>query len=210
MAGFFTLPAVKRYLSSSWPACLAAGLTFFLGLSWGIYWSKCLPEDQLNEAVLYLDNFLYKVGPAEINQSFALREAIASNVKPFFILYLLSLTIIGLPVILGVVFARGGALGFTAGFLCQNKGFGGVLLTLAALLPHNLLLVPLLIFSSAASLSFTVLLTRRFFNSKIKVWPSFVLYTAFMLISVGLTLLASLIEVYINVYLVKIALPYIT
>ncbi len=209
MAGFFLLPAVKRFLLASWPVCLTAGLAFFLGVSLGIYWASCLPADQVSEAVLCLDNFLFKAGSVEINQTFALREAMTSNVKPFLFLYLLGLTIIGLPVILGIVFARGGALGFTAGFLCQNKGFSGVLIALAALLPHNLLLVPLLIFSSAASLSFTILLVRRFFNSKVVVWPSFILYSSFMLLSVVLTLIASLIEVYINVYLIKAALLYI-
>jgi stage II sporulation protein M len=59
-----------------------------------------------------------------------------------------------------------------------------------------------------ASLSFALLLARRFYNSKVQVWPSFVVYSSLMLVIMACAAGAGLVEVYFTPFLVKTAANY--
>ncbi|RJQ28775.1 MAG: stage II sporulation protein M [Peptococcaceae bacterium] len=194
------LASLRHY----WPVYLVVFLIFGLGVTAGAIAARNLEGEQAGELSRYLDSFLQQVNALEIDQPVAVKDAVTNNVLIILAIYFLGLTIIGIPVMLALVFTRGFALGFASGFLTQDRALRGVVLVFAAIFPQNLFFVPALVVGGVASLSFAVLLARRFQNSYIKVWPGFLGYTGLMLMVLAAAIFAGLIEVYLTPLLVKL------
>lgn len=196
-------------LRRNWPAYLIVLAVFTLGLAAGSFGVQKLQADQAQELSLYLDRFLQQAGMIEVDSAKALRDVLLNDIILFLAVYLLGLTVIGIPVMLGIIFTRGFVLGFTICFLTRDKSVQGVILTCAAILPQNIFLVPALLVGGVASLSFALLLARRFYNSKVLIWPSFVVYSALMFLVTACSAGAGLVEVYLTPILVRLAANYV-
>lgn len=196
-------------LKQNWPAYMVVLVVFVLGMAAGIFGVQKLRLEQAQELSLYLDRFLQQAGVIEVDAGKALRDVLYNDIIIFLAFYLLGLTVIGIPVMLGIIFTRGFVLGFTISFLTREKSLQGIILACAAVLPQNILLIPALLMGGVASLSFALLLARRFYNSKISVWPSFLVYSALMFLVAACAAGAGLVEVYLTPILVKLAANYI-
>ncbi len=93
---------------------------------------------------------------AVIGRSEILYQSILDNVlKTAALLFVLGLTVIGAPLVLGIVFLRGFVLGFTVGFLIQETSLNGLILAAAAVLPpHNVVAVPAIMIAAGGALAF--------------------------------------------------------
>lgn len=195
-------------LRQSWPAYLAILVLFALGIAAGALGVQRLQADQAQELSVYLDQFMAQAGVIEVDTVKALQDVLYRDIAVILAVYLLGLTVIGIPVILGIIFTRGFVLGYTVSFLASEKSIRGIILACAAVLPQNLILIPALLMAGVASLSFAALLARRFNNSKIIVWPSFAGYSGLTIVVLACAAAAGLVEVYFTPFLVKIAANY--
>lgn len=178
---------------------------FVLGLAAGCFGVQNLQAEKAQELVRYLDSFLNRAGMLEMNTEKALGEVLYNDIIVILAFYFLGLTVIGIPAVLGIIFARGFVLGFSVGFLTLKKNIQGVILACAAVLPQNLLFIPALLMGGVISLSFALLLIRRFFNSKLLIGPGFFAYSALMLLVTACAAGAGFIEVYLTPVLIKFA-----
>lgn len=195
-------------LRQSWPAYLAVLVLFAIGIAAGSLSVQRLQADQAQELSIYLEQFMAQAGVIEVDSVKALQDVLYSDIAVILAVYLLGLTVIGIPVILGIIFTRGFVLGYTVSFLAREMSLRGIILACAAVLPQNIMLVPALIMAGVASLSFAVLLARRFNNSKVVIWPNFVAYSGLILIVLAFSAAAGLVEVYFTPLLVKLAAIY--
>ena len=195
-------------LRHSWPAYLIVAVVFALGIITGIMGAKGLPFEQAQELRNYLDHFLQQVGMMEVDHTGALWEVMYNDLILILEVYILGLTVIGIPVILGIIFTRGFVLGYCVAFLINSNNVQGMALTCAAILPQNIILVPALLLGGVASLCFALLLVKRFYNSKILIWPSFVVYNGLMGLVLAVSAGAGLVEVYLTPLLVKLTVAY--
>lgn len=196
-------------LRHSWPAYLIVAAVFALGLVTGSLGVNGLQSAQAQELRTYLEHFMQQAEMMEVNNTGALWDVMYNNLILILEVYLLGLTVIGIPVMLGIIFTRGFVLGYCVGFLTNTKSVYGTLLTCAALLPQNILLVPALLLGGVASLCFALLLSKRFYNSKITIWPSFVVYSGLMCLVLAVSAGAGLVEVYLTPLLVKLTAVYL-
>ncbi|OPZ74348.1 MAG: Stage II sporulation protein M [Firmicutes bacterium ADurb.Bin456] len=200
LKGFWT-----KSLRHNWPAYSIVLFAFALGLTAGTLGVYKLQAGEVQELSLYLDNFMEAAPFVETKPALALNTVLRNNLFLIAAIYLLGLTIIGIPVILMLIFTRGFTLGFTLVFLGWQKNIQGIILSCAAVLPQNIFFLPALLLGGVASLSFALLLVKRFGNSKIVIWPSFLVYSGFMTILVVLAFLAGFTEVYLTPLLIKLA-----
>lgn len=196
-------------LRNSWPAYLIVTVVFVLGFLTGTTGVRGLPFEQAQELTTYLDQFLLQAGVMEVDNAGALRDVMYNDLILILEVYLLGLTVIGIPVMLGIIFTRGYVLGYCIAFLTNLKTVHGMALTCAAILPQNIILVPALLMGGVASLCFALLLIRRFNNSKTIIWPSFVAYSGLMCLVLAVSAGAGLVEVYLTPLLVKLAAAYL-
>lgn len=195
-------------LRQNWPAYLIVLAVFVLGLIAGSFGVRNLQAEKAHELVLYLDSFLNQAGMIEVDTEKALVEVLYNYIIVILGFYFLGLTIIGIPVMLGIIFARGFVLGFSIGFLAMKKSAQGVVLACVAILPQNIFFIPALLMGGVVSLSFALLLARRFFNSKVLIWPGFIVYSTLMFLVTACSAGAGLVEVYLTPVLIKLAAGY--
>lgn len=196
-------------LRHSWPAYLIVVVVFAFGVITGTVGVKGLPFEQAQELKIFLDQLLLQAGMMEVDKPGALWDVMYNDLILILEIYLLGLTVIGIPVMLGIIFTRGFVLGYCIAFLINQSSVQGLALTCAAILPQNIILVPALLLGAVASLCFALLLVQRFYNSKITIWPSFVVYSVLMSLVLAISAGAGLIEVYLTPLLVKLTAAYL-
>lgn len=190
---------------SGWPVHLIVLIVFSAGLMVGAMSAGKMDSAKSDELSLYIKEFVQKVEGVNFESARMAKNAMVNNIIMVAAIYLLGLTVIGMPVILAVLFVRGFVIGFAAGFLTGDLSSGGVLLTAAAILPHNLLYIPAVCFGASSSLMFALLLFKRNFNSAVRILPGFFKYTATMASVLLITVGAGLIEGYVTPVFTKLA-----
>lgn len=114
------------------------------------------------------------------------------------LLWVLGLTIIGLPFIPLLLFLRGFVLGFTMGFIVHELGAAGFVFALASLVAQNLFFLPALVMAALFSIAFTwnvstSLLQRR----AIDFWQQLLGYSVLMMCCLVAFLVAGFMEYYV-------------
>ncbi|MHB8985476.1 MAG: stage II sporulation protein M [Eubacteriales bacterium] len=194
-------------LRFGWPAYLLVLAAFAAGVIAGASGVERLSAEQSTSLSYFLDRFVFQSGSIEIDPVLA-RDALYNDTAVILAFYVLGLTVIGIPVLLGLVFFRGFILGFAVNYLTVDRPMQGLVIILAAILPQNLFLVPAILIGGAASLSFSMLLARRFLDSRFLIWPGFTRYSGMMAAILGLASVAALVEVYLTPSLLKLAANY--
>jgi len=179
-----------------------------LGLIAGALILRTLSPAQLDQLQQYLSSFLGNVGALAKNGQFpALKvweEILKSQLYSLGILWLLGLTVVGAPLVILLVGARGFILGFTVGFLVQEKAGQGLLLALVAVLPQNLFYVPGLIVAGALALYFTMSLFRS--SQETPVLTSMLLYTLMFMALTLFVLAGTWVEAYLVPGIIRLAM----
>lgn len=186
----FWLSSLRR----CWLLYLLTFLIFSAGCGWGARDARQL---DVRDA-LRLEEFISPVvmGDGRDRRSVFHRAALR-NTLPLGAMYLAGLTVIGMPVVAGILLLRGYALGFTGSFLLYHKGLYGLGVLLAAVLPQNVILLGVFVIGAVAAFSFALLLLQRWFNSEVVVLPWFLRYTGLMAVLAAAAVGVGLVEAYV-------------
>jgi stage II sporulation protein M len=161
----------------------------------------------LDDLRQYLNSFLNSVGALAQNGQFpALKawvEILKGQLYSLGILWLLGLTVVGAPLVILLVGARGFILGFTVGFLVKEKAGQGLLLALVAVLPQNLFYVPGLLGAGALALYFTMSLFKS--SRETPVFTRILLYTLLFIALALLVLAGTWVEAYLVPGIMRLA-----
>lgn len=179
---------------------------FLIGVIFGAIIVNSLSFSQKEDLYYYLSRFFGQVSNGEFaNSSLMFKQSFLHYAKHIGLMWILGLSIIGLPIILILLFLKGIVVGFTVGFLVNQMGWYGFLLSFVSVLPQNLILVPGFILIGAAAISFSLKMIRHQFVKKINepIFPYFIRYTfvmagIFLLIGVATTF-----EAYVSPSLMK-------
>lgn len=179
----------------------------FMGVIFGAIIVNSLHIDLKQDLLFYLDQFFSQVEKEKIGEpSVVWKESYFSQLMYVGIIWLLGISIIGVPIILILLFLKGVVVGFTVGFLVNQMGMKGFLLAMVAVLPQNTIVIPVYILISTISIGFSIQLIKQLFIKKKTdtILPELVWYT-FIFIMVGIVLIVSSgIEGYISPKLMKI------
>jgi stage II sporulation protein M len=189
----------------SWPLYLIVIGIFSLGILLGSLGVNTLQAEQSLELHRYLQAFLTQAAEIEVDRAQVARGALYDNLLVGVLMYILGLTIICLPLVLAIIFIRGFILGFTVGFLTLDPDLQGLVVIFVSMLPQNIFFIPALIIGGTASLSFSLLLIKRFFNSQTRVWPDFLGYTIVMAGCIAAFAAGALTEGYITPELTRLS-----
>lgn len=194
---------IWKYFYRHLPLYLALILLFATGLGFGAVATQKLSPVQRADLTNYLADVYASIAQNKgihTSKGEVFYQSLVDNVvKTTGLLFVLGLTVIGAPVILGVVFVRGFVLGFTVGFLVQETMVNGLILSTTSILPHNLLVVPAILVSAAAALSFAATALKTLLGlSKEGIYAQFASTAFLSLCSCLLLILAALVETYLT------------
>ncbi len=172
-------------------------ILFIMGLIFGFLASGVLAKDQKDMLVNFIQQGFH--GDFNLQNSAYTRQTIISNIQTVFFLFFMGVSVIGVPLALLLIFTRGFILGFSTGFLFQNMGIKGFVLTLTGILPHNLLVIPALFVMVIAIIDCAVALTKlRFTKKQIPVGEELLKCATITLIVLVTMVLAGLVQGYVT------------
>lgn len=198
---------LKGYFQNAALYYFAVGVLFLMGVIFGAVAVNALTADQKVELLDYLQVFLRGLGEklGDIDAGSVFSQAVANNLKTAGLIWILGATVIGAPLSLVIIFVRGFVIGFSVGFLFGEMGLRGLALSVAAILPQNLVAVPAVLALGASSLAFAVLMLRRRVGSfRVSLAEEFLAYTFTCLCLAAVLVGASALEAYVTPALMSI------
>ena len=150
-----------------------------------------------------LDKYLQADSQGSTNGAILLFYAFLNQAKSIIGIWFLGLTVIGMPLILALVLLKGFSLGFTIGFLVQEKAGAGILISILSILPQNLVYIPLLIIWSVVGINFSVFIATGRQGRVASLGRALVSYTMLMLVFLLIILMGAFIEAYFSPWFLK-------
>ncbi|UTR09542.1 stage II sporulation protein M [Evansella sp. LMS18] len=183
-----------------------------MGVIFGAVIVNSLGLTQKSELYNYLSLFFSQVEVGE----FAVPAEIFSGTFSHYIKYLglmwvLGLSVIGLPIIFILLFLKGLVIGFTVGFLVNQMGFDGFLLAFAAIFPQNLMLIPVFITVTVFAASFSIKVWRQITTKNQEpIFRHFLMYTIFLAATAAAIAVVSAYEAYLSPAIMKLVFGWIS
>ena len=180
---------------------------FMMGIIFGAIIVNSLSDLQKEDLFYYLNQFFGQVGEGKTGPAEELLKlSFIHNVKFTGLMWILGISIIGFPLVFILLFLKGVVVGFSVGFLVNQMGWSGLLLSFGTLLPQNLLLIPVFIFIAASSVNFSMKLIRKIFirqSLPFHLVPVFANYFMVYIGAIAVITIAASIEAYIAPVLMK-------
>jgi len=196
---------LAEHIRSQWFLYLLVVLIFTAGVVAGALSIRLLDEVESRELNEYFYSFVeYLAGQQPMSQSLILQRSVLQNGTFILVLWLCGVVFFGFVLAFGVILYRGFTIGFTVGFMAEQNTVQGILFAVGAVLPQNLLFVPLTVMAGVLSVSFSlVLLRRRMTRKQIPLGPYFSQYSLAMLVVALAFTLGSLVEAIITPVFMK-------
>lgn len=179
---------------------------FLMGVIFGALVVNSMGITQKEDLFYYLSQFFGQVSDGKVAGNYDLfLQSFFHNSKFIGLMWILGISIIGLPVILIFLFIKGMVVGFTVGFLVSQMGLKGFILALVSILPQNLIIIPVFVMMAALSVIFSLRMIKKQFMKKFAQpsLPFFKRYIFALLAAVILIIAASGIEAYLSPWLMK-------
>ncbi len=151
---------IKEHIKNNRNSYLFLLMTFTLGVSAGAFTVNGLSTMQRDELSHYFQGFLQLFDNLNVNSSELFYIALLQNLKVIGLLWVLGVTIIGLPFIFIILGIRGFITGFSSGFIISALGMKGLLFSCFALLPKEIIIVPCLIAIGVNGINFSMNITK--------------------------------------------------
>lgn len=188
-------------------------LAFIAGVSAGAFTVNGLSTMQRDELGNYLQGFIQLLDNQKVDSSELLRIAMVENVKIILLIWVLGVTIIGIPFIFIIIGIRGFITGFYSGFIIQTIGVKGVLFTAFSLLPKEIIIIPCIIALGVNGVNFSLNIIKSKsikHLSRESLKKEFLAYSFVTVFYSSFILVGVLVEAYIIPVLIKIVAPLIT
>ncbi|WML45188.1 stage II sporulation protein M [Neobacillus sp. PS3-40] len=174
---------------------------FLMGVIFGAIVVNSMSFTQKQDLFYYLSQFFGEVSNGKVaptNDLFI--QSFLHNSKFIGLIWVLGISIIGLPVILILLFIKGMVVGFTVGFLVSQLSWKGFILASVSILPQNIIIIPVFIIMAALSVSFSFIMIRKQFMKKYSqpIMPVFRRYILTFVVAIIFISIASVIETYLS------------
>ncbi|MFM1652805.1 stage II sporulation protein M [Brevibacillus sp. B_LB10_24] len=196
---------VRSYMQEHQTHYVFTAVLFAMGIIFGSIVAGSLAQPQKQELFSFIQYFfldLQEHGVPQANAQF--QHSFGYYLKMVGIMWAFGLSVIGLPIILLLLFLKGMMVGFTVGFIVNQLKWQGILFSLAAILPQNMLIVPALLIVGVSGTAFSLRLMRsRFLFKKGEVLPYFATYTATTAGMLAILTIAALFEAFVTPHLMQ-------
>jgi stage II sporulation protein M len=178
-----------------------------MGIVFGAIVVNCLSYESKSDLLHYLQQFFGELAKSQIADPRALfKESLFHDLQFLVLIWVLGLSVIGLPLIFLLIFVKGMFLGFTVGFLVSQMGTKGLMAVLVSIFPQNLLSIPNYLFLTVLSVAFSLKMIRQLLmkTRKQPMLPQFISYGIVLASATLIAAAASGYEAYISPALIRL------
>lgn len=189
---------IEEHITNNIKTYIILTILFLIGIIIGIIIVNCSAENQKTEITNYISGFVTEIKNGQkIDYLGLLKSSFQNNVITVLILWFMSSTVIGIPIVYGEIAYKGFALGYTISSAVATLGTGkAILFVISSMLLHNIIVIPciLILAVSGINLYKSIIKDRRKENIKIEI----IRHTIVSLIILAVLLIASFIETYVS------------
>jgi stage II sporulation protein M len=215
--------AFRFYSKDLLPLYLFVCILFVMGVVFGALLVNAMTLQQKQDVSQYLHTFLSGytgTGNAETAEAVSgavssrgaasVWDAFGTHARWLFFIWILGISVVGVPIILLLDFLKGVLVGFTVGYLAGQWSWEGVVFAVASVAPQNIVVVPAIIVASVAAISFSMhLVQSRILHRSGTIGKPFAAFSGTALLLTVLLLFVSLFEVYVSPGLLEWATPFL-
>jgi len=186
---------------------LLAGF-FVIGVVFGGLAVRSVSERDRTELVAYLGESMERIAhPAVTDGWLILRQSLVRSLKELGFFWILGISLLAVPCTVIGALVFGFVSGFTISFLTAELGWGGLALGVAGHVPHSLLMIPALIMGGTAASGFSLQVIRSWRERRRlpNFYPALARFTATLMATGLVLLLAGLVEAYVSPGLARLA-----
>lgn len=178
----------------------------FIGFISGIIFIFFTSNDNKTNIIKNVTDFFNTVKASTgINYGKSLLNTLLINVLYVFLIWILGISLIGFPVIIGILFFKSFIIGLSISSIIASYGFKGLLGAFLYIFPHNVILIILYLLLGFYSISFCYkLFSHLFLKRTINFNYGMNKYIKILLISIFLSIMVSFYQVYISTYFLKL------
>ncbi len=204
-----TKEAIKEHIRNNRKEYLVVCLLFIIGIFLGVLFVNKMQQEELEQGKTYLSTFIENYKTTEnTNNMEILQNSIKQNILLALIIWFFGTTVIGMPVVFGMVIYRGFSLGYTISLSIVTLGFSkGLAFILVSLLLQNILFIPaiLALAVSGFKLYKSIIKDKRRENIKLEI----IRHTIFSVIMLVVLIISSIIEAFVSMKGLKILVKYL-
>ncbi len=180
-------------------------IIFFLGtvalvaIIFGSLFSVILNESDKNLVNEYIGNFFENIKSNNLNYVLALKNGGISILGFILIVWLLGISIIGMPIVLFMYFSKFFIIGFSISSIIKSYGLKGCLLSFSYIFPHQIIYIVAYTILTVYSVKISIkLISTIIKKDKIDFKPIINKYLFVLLLSIITSSLALLFEVFLT------------
>lgn len=197
------------HINNNFKEYLIVILIFLIGVVFGVIFINRANEVQVGEISTYINDFVNQLkNSIQINKQDLLRTSLVSNLLLTILLWFVGSTVIGIPVVYGIIAYRGFCLGYTIASSIATLGSGsGIMFVLTSILLQNILFIPCILALAVSGIKLykSIVKDRRKENIKIEIIRH-TIFCSFILIVLEIS---AFIEAYVSTSLLQICAKYI-
>ena len=173
-----------------------------IGLITGCIFTTILSSSDKSIVKNYISEFISKIDSGGLNYINSLKNSIICNILFFFLLWILGISIVGIPLNLFIYFIKSFMLGFSISSFILNYNIKGCLLSFIYIFPHHIINILIYTIMLLFTMNFSKKLILSLKSKKpITFQNIFRRYFVILIFCVVITILTSLIEVFVTPFL---------
>ena len=187
---------LKNYLQKYKKEYISLFIIILIGFIFGILFIQKGNAEEITNINSYIQSLITNIKNANgINKALLLLESLKSNCLFIVIIWFLGCTVIGSFLIYLACFYKGFSLGYTVAAVFTSLGIkSGIIFTASSIILQNLILFIAIFLIANSGIQLYLNIKRNCVNLKLELLRHLII----MLISLGLSIVASFIEVYIS------------
>lgn len=202
------LQIIKANINTNKKEYILVTLIFLVGVFLGVMFINNISDSQIEEIKTYLVEFIDKLKNTESLNTFSLlKTTLKQNTILAILLWFFGTTVIGIPIVFGIIMYRGFCLGYSISSIIVTIGTGkGIAFSLITLLLQNIIFVPAIIALGVSGFKLykSIVKDKNRENIKIEVLR----HTIFSIIMLIILYVASIVEIVISTNFLKTFVKY--
>lgn len=177
---------------------IIVAVIFIIGIGLGVIFVNNTNSNQVEEIQSYINNFVnvlkqdYHIDKIEL-----MKNSIADNLVLIICMWFIGSTVIGIPIVLGIVTFRGFCIGYTISSIIGTLGIQkGLIFLFSTIFLQNLIFIPVILCMAVSCIKLykSIMKDKRRENIKVEI----IRHTLVSIMLLLVLVIASLIEAYIS------------
>ncbi len=185
-------------------------LIFIIGILLGVFFINNIKDTQVETIKNYISDFVNAIKDGQtINNVDLLKQTLINNIIIASVIWFFGTTVIGLPVVFGLILYRGFILGYTIASCISIMGLqGGLIFTFSALFLQNIIFIPAIIAIAVSGFKLykSIVKDRRKDNIKLEILR----HTVFSLLMLIALSISAIIEAFVSTNILVNVVKYIS